>query len=41
MSKRHEMFDRMPEEFPPKRLMRNVEQMRGQMRESCVTSQVR
>ena len=25
-----EMFERMPEEFPPKRMMRNIEEIRGQ-----------
>lgn len=30
MRKCEEMFDRMPEEFPPKRMMRGIEEMREQ-----------
>lgn len=28
MRKWHEMFDRMPEAFPPKRMMRSIEEIR-------------
>jgi hypothetical protein len=30
MRKCEEMFDRMPEEFPPKRMMRSIEEIREQ-----------
>ncbi len=30
MRKCDEMFDRMPEEFPPKRMMRSIEEIREQ-----------
>lgn len=30
MSKCEEMFDRMPEEFPPKQMMRSLEEIRDQ-----------
>jgi hypothetical protein len=30
MRKCHEMFNRMPEEFPPKRMMRSIEEIREQ-----------
>lgn len=30
MAKCQEMFDRMPEEFPPKRVMRGIEDVRDQ-----------
>lgn len=30
MSKCEEMFDRMPEDFPPKRMMRGIEEIREQ-----------
>lgn len=30
MRKCEEMFDRMPEDFPPKRMMRGIEEMREQ-----------
>ena len=30
VSKCQEMFDRMPEEFPPKRMMRSLEEIREQ-----------
>jgi hypothetical protein len=30
MTKCHAMFDRMPEDFPPKRMMRSIEEIREQ-----------
>lgn len=30
MSKCHQMFERMPEAFPPKRMMRSIEEIREQ-----------
>lgn len=30
MGKCHEMFERMPEAFPPKRMMRGIEEIREQ-----------
>ncbi len=30
MRKCEEMFDRMPDEFPPKRMMRGIDEVRGQ-----------
>lgn len=30
MKKCEEMFDRMPEDFPPKQMMRGIEEIRGQ-----------
>lgn len=30
MGKCHDMFDRMPEDFPPKRMVRGIEEIREQ-----------